>query len=266
MYLKKLFSPQNQGSVSYKAADENTVSLTDDEKEAVLRKALIEKIGKINSENYLKALTYEPIYQVPEYDQLLDALKSELIEVYHWEIDQWNIDAIDKLSKYFSNDDDFESMGDGYSLKKGLLLFGPIGCGKTTLLKILMHNPFNPFKIVSARQVADEFAEHGHALIKHYSALQPVNARDWFNHTHIGLCVDDLGTENSKKNYGNEVNVLAEVILNRYDNRDGIGKTHITTNISGEQIADVYGARVASRMTEMFNIIEFPCDSPDRRK
>jgi DNA replication protein DnaC len=266
MYLKKLFSPVNQGSVNYKAVDENTVTLTDEEKEVVLRKALIEKIGKINSENYLKALSYKPVYQIPAYDQLLDALKTELLETCRWEIDQWNIDAVEKLARYFSNDPDFADLGEGYSLKKGLLLFGPIGCGKTTLAKLLMHNPFNPFKIVSARKIADEFAEHGHSLINHYSVLQPVLAHDWFNHTHIGLCIDDLGTENSKKNYGNEVNVLAEVILNRYDNRDGIGKTHITTNISGEQIAEVYGARAASRMTEMFNIIEFPFDAPDRRK
>lgn len=266
MYLKKLFNPVNQGSGSYKAVNETIITLTDQEKEAVLRKALSEKIGKINSENYLKALSYEPVHSVPDHLSLEEVLKQELIEVYKWEIDRWNVDAIDKLAYYFSADPLFETLGEGYSLKKGLLLFGPIGCGKTTLLKLLMHNPSNPFKIVSARKIADEFAEQGHIVINHYSLLQPVNRREWFNHTHIGLCIDDLGTENSKKNYGNEVNVLAEVILNRYDNSDGIGKTHITTNASGDSISEVYGARAASRMTEMFNIIEFPIDSPDRRK
>lgn len=264
MHLIKLFQPQN--SVNYKAVDETTVSLTANERDAILLKALHEKIGKINSENYLKAISYEPEYKIPDVSRLYEVLTQELEEVHKWKIDRWNSDAIEKLAFYFAGDPAFETMGDGYLGTKGLLLSGPIGCGKTTLLKILSHNPFNPFKVISARSIADEFADHGHTVIKHYSILHPVNRREWFNHSHIGLCIDDLGTENIKKNYGNEANVLAEVILNRYDNRDGIGKTHLTTNLSAEDIISNYGKRATSRMREMFNIIEFPFDGPDRRK
>ncbi len=53
--------------------------------------------------------------------------------------------------------------------------------------------------------------------------------------------------------------------MNRYD----IGVmpfwyTHVTTNLSGDQIEENYGTRVRSRMREMFNMIILPGE--DRRK
>jgi hypothetical protein len=42
--------------------------------------------------------------------------------------------------------------------------------------------------------------------------------------------------------------------------------THATTNLSASDLEAIYGNRLRSRMREMFNLISFPNDTPDKRK
>lgn len=80
-------------------------------------------------------------------------------------------------------------------------------------------------------------------------------------------CFDDLGVENNLKFYGNECNVMAEILLSRYDLFISHGMlTHITTNLNSSEIEDLYGNRVRSRLRSMFNLISFSEQSPDKRK
>lgn len=250
----------------FKPENRETVELTEQEKELCLRKALDAKIGRLNSAKYAEVLRAEPVFVTPTYEELQYTLFRELEEIYGWDIDQFNEPQIDALCMYFSNDERFESIEAGYSLKKGLLLYGPVGCGKTTLLNILKRNTKAPFNVVSCRKIADDFAQFGHTAIANYSKAREANKRDNLGHEVTGFCFDDLGTETNKKNFGNEVNVMAEVLLNLYDQKDNIGRIHLTTNISDADIINNYGDRVYSRLKEMVNIIEFPFDAPDRRK
>ena len=76
----------------------------------------------------------------------------------------------------------------------------------------------------------------------------------------------DLGTENNLKYFGNECNVMAEILLSRYD--IFISKkllTHITTNLSATEIEQHYGNRVRSRLREMVNLIAYDKSTPDKR-
>ena len=229
-------------------------------------KALDSKIAKINSAKYLEVLNAEPVFAMPTYEEIQHNLFKELQEIYNWEIDEYNETQIDAMCMYFSNDQQFEKLVPGYSLQKGLLLFGPVGCGKTTLLNILRKNTKGPFNVISCRKIADDFATHGHAAISGYSKLRDANKRENLGHDIVGFCFDDLGTETNKKNFGNEANVMSEVILNLYDAKENIGRVHLTTNISDADIKNNYGERVYSRLKEMVNIIEFPFDAPERRK
>jgi hypothetical protein len=69
------------------------------------------------------------------------------------------------------------------------------------------------------------------------------------------------------KYYGNECNTIAEILLNRYELMIHQGYvTHATTNLSASDLESIYGNRLRSRMREMFNLISFPNDSPDKRK
>lgn len=265
MTLQNLFHRQQENS-SFKPVDETNTSLTEEEMKTLYAHALRKKIGMINNANYLKVVSKDPEYIIPTFDELYKSLILDLQNNYGWVIDEFNDPAIKSLCYYFSNDPDFELMDDGYSHKKGLMIIGPIGCGKTTLLKVLQKNSFNPYRFVACRKVANDYAEFGHSAINSYASVQISSKHEWFGHETVGYCFDDLGTEGEKKNFGNQLNVMAEIILNRYDNISKKNQTHFTTNLSSEDIVKFYGQRATSRMREMLNFIEIPFDAPDRRK
>jgi hypothetical protein len=59
---------------------------------------------------------------------------------------------------------------------------------------------------------------------------------------------------------------MSEILLSRYDLYMSHGMiTHVTANLNSQDIEDVYGKRVRSRMRQMFNLIAFPADTPDKR-
>lgn len=156
------------------------------------------------------------------------------------------------LCLYFTEDPEFEKRG--FSLRKGLLIFGLIGCGKTTMMNLFRINPRLKYGVFACSKVSEQYKKEGvFGLEKFYSQES--------------ICFDDLGTETAAKNFGNESNVMADILMTRYENEAEKGfKTHITTNLNNEQIEEYYGKRVRSRMKEMYNLISFPENSTDKRK
>jgi len=148
----------------------------------------------------------------------------------------------------------------GLELQKGILLTGPVGCGKTSLMKLMKYffqNDTQRFLTKPCRDVSFEFIQNGFEIIQRYTRL---------NIPQPTICFDDLGTENALKYYGNECNVMAEVLLSRYDLYVSHSLiTHLTTNLSASEIEVIYGNRVRSRLREMFNLIAFDKESPDKR-
>jgi DNA replication protein DnaC len=147
--------------------------------------------------------------------------------------------------------------------KKGLLLAGGIGCGKTTIMRAFASNPLCSYKVIPARTISFQFAEHGFPIISCYANAEttPPNS---YGQTALGICFDDLGTEEERKHYGDKINAMAELLLSRYDSIP-FNQTHITTNLNAQMIEQTYGPRIRSRMREMFNLIHFPQSAPDRR-
>jgi len=147
-------------------------------------------------------------------------------------------------------------------LSKGILLSGPVGCGKTSIMHLI--RPFSvmasDYKIKTCREIAYEFAKRG------YEALQPYTQKSNNMSRLHGYCFDDLGAEQQIKHFGNECNVMAEIILTRYDSFiHNKTMTHVTTNLSASELEGFYGDRVRSRMRQMFNLIAFDKDSIDKR-
>ena len=152
------------------------------------------------------------------------------------------------------------------NLKKGILLTGPIGCGKTSLMTLVNYffQKSKQYQIKSTREISFEYEKEGFKVINRYS--QSIANTNLSKHISNIYCFDDLGIEQPQKYFGNECNVMAEILLSRYDLflTKGI-LTHLTTNLSASELESKYGNRLRSRMREMFNLIAFDKNSQDKR-
>jgi hypothetical protein len=79
-------------------------------------------------------------------------------------------------------------------------------------------------------------------------------------------CFDDLGTETTSKYFGNDCNVMAEILLQDMIFVEKGIITHLTTNLFPTEIESQYGNRLRSRMREMFNLFGYEENSGDKRK
>lgn len=167
-----------------------------------------------------------------------------------------DIEILRKLFIYFIHDKE-TCEKEGLDLKKGILLIGPVGCGKTSLMRVFnfLTHDFKKFITRPCREITTEFIQDGFVVLNKYGKANKI------------YCLDDLGVELSFKKYGNECNVIAEVLLSRYDFMKANGKiTHATTNLNADELEKMYGNRVRSRLREMFNLITFPSNTIDKRK
>lgn len=137
------------------------------------------------------------------------------------------------------------------SPKKGLLLIGTKGNGKTTMLRVLN------FLLQDAQFfTAKEIWENEH---------KSQDLRDLHLNYFVDfplLLIDDLGIEEeSCKVFGETRHPLEDVITQRYA-RDRT--TIITTNLSLKAIEERYGGRVLDRLYEMYTMIKY--DAPSYRR
>lgn len=154
----------------------------------------------------------------------------------------------------------------GLKTNRGLLALGPVGCGKTSLLTLTSYfcPPENQYLMKPARELSFEFEKDGFTVINRYSKGSFFPGRN--GPIPLVYCFDDLGIEQPVKYFGNQYNVMAEVLLSRYDLF--ISKrmlTHATTNLSASELEERYGNRIRSRMREMFNLVAFDKDTKDKR-
>jgi DNA replication protein DnaC len=198
------------------------------------------------------------------YSEIIVWLEKKGIELYGKKFKILEIDheIIYKLIAYFLKD---EQICDQFNmdLQKGILLTGPIGCGKTSLMNLMKYLTAATeykFFVKPCRDISFEFIQDGYQIIHKYSIgkLYQSEPRTY--------CFDDLGTENNLKYFGNECNVMAEILLSRYDLFISKKlKTHITTNLSATEIEKHYGNRVRSRLREMVNLVAYDKSTPDKR-
>ena len=151
--------------------------------------------------------------------------------------------------------------------RKGIYLYGATGRGKTMIMKSLLalcamienklkaaEQQFTSrrFTMSNAKSIVTELAQlkKPEVLKKYYSGV---------------LCIDDLGMEDTYKLWGNDMNVVGDIIVERYIQYQQTGQlTHATSNIVCEDWKAKYGDRVDGRMNEMFNVIRL--EGIDKRK
>lgn len=199
------------------------------------------------------------------FEDLLAWMESKGQALYgsHFRLQEPDYGLVYQLLVYVFQDEQNASR-QGLDLHKGLLLSGPIGCGKTSLMNLLrfFEPANNRFVLKSCREVSFEFIQEGYEVIQRYSQASV--------HRYSRLptyCFDDLGAESNLKYYGNECNVMGEILLSRYDLFISRGmKTHLTTNLTSTEIDQYYGNRLRSRMREMFNLVSFDKEARDKRR
>ena len=175
-----------------------------------------------------------------------------------------DVEIVLKLIVWFIRDKDQEGKID-IDLNKGILLVGPVGCGKTTLMNIcrFLIPAENRHSLKACRDVSNDFAKEGYDSLQRYTkgSFSPYKGepKTW--------CFDDLGQEHIMQHYGNECSVMTEILLSRYDYYHSFNMiTHITTNLNSDEIQQRYGIRVRSRLRELCNLVAFPATAPDKRK
>ena len=184
-------------------------------------------------------------------------VKGKLLFGEKFKIYEEDRDIILKLSSYFIKDKK-SCQKSGIDVEKGLLLSGPVGCGKTSLMKLLRHLvPLQrPYEMIPCRNVVFSFNHLGYKTIEDYGNNKL-------------FCFDDLGVEPPGRFYGKDCNVMGEVLLSRHElflqSKHKI-KTHATTNLNAEELEERYGNRVRSRMRELFNLVAFDETAGDKRK
>lgn len=160
-----------------------------------------------------------------------------------------------KLCIYFIRD--FEACAKlNIDPNKGILLSGPVGCGKTSLMKLLRHMVphHKPYEVIPARNITFAFNNIGFKTIQEYGNTS-------------FYCFDDLGVETTGRHFGKDCNVMGEILLSRYDLfLQSKIRTHATTNLNAQELEERYGNRVRSRMRQLFNLIAFDKNSHDKRK
>lgn len=188
--------------------------------------------------------------------------KGKLLFGQHFKIHMEDHAILFKLCIYTIQDLDYCAKF-GIDPNKGILLTGPVGCGKTSLMKLLRHlTPHRrAYKIIPCRNAVFSFNHLGYKTIEDYGN------EDFY-------CFDDLGVEPTGRHYGKDCNVMGEILLSRYDqslkkqeahNPKIHFKTHATTNLNAIEIEERYGNRVRSRMRTMFNLLAFDTAAKDKR-
>lgn len=194
-----------------------------------------------------------------DFDKILIYLNAKGKQLFgkNFRIYDEDIAIIRKLCHYFIKDkENCERIG--IDINKGILLSGPVGCGKTSLMKLLKYLvPLQrPYLLAPCRNIVFGFNHLGYKTIEDYGDSS-------------SICFDDLGVEPMGRHYGKDCNVMGEVLLSRYElylQTKTKVKTHATTNLNAEELEERYGNRVRSRMRELFNLIAFDKGAGDKRK
>lgn len=174
--------------------------------------------------------------------------------------------ALAALCFYFTEDPEFEKLitsaynnnGLKFSLNKGLWLWGNPGVGKTLMMQMFSRNRRLCYEVVQCPKIVFGYVKFGDEHISNYGRIQTESETSLsFYQTQKGICYNDLGIETSPaKHYGTPVNVMESIFLDTYENKVPFWHRHVTTNLTMDQIKDMYGVRFVDRVKQCFNIID----------
>jgi len=159
-----------------------------------------------------------------------------------------------------------DQLGRNLSLKKGFLLMGDLGSGKSTLMRLisefvqlgqyLKKNGAVAFKPTTTQDVCQLYKQTG-SIDKHTYNEDGVTEKP------AVFCFDELGREpRVVDHYGTKLDVMSQVLQIRYALWQTKGVySHFITNMNLEELTSTYGEFIVQRIVEMSNVIELNGDS-----
>ena len=127
--------------------------------------------------------------------------------------------------------------------QRGLLLYGSLGNGKSTMLRTIHRLMSGNSYLITAKMAYDRFKESERLTFPRDSVL----------------LVDDLGAEPERcLVYGEEHHPLTDLLLQRYDQN---ATTIIATNLTVDALRQRYGDRLFDRFSEMYVAILYNAPS-----
>lgn len=188
-----------------------------------------------NREELKKVWTAERVYK-------LMTLSSREVFDKRLIVNDDNKKLITALCFFVSGDDRFEK-DLNYSFKRGLLIRGSTGIGKTHIVRCVESNELNPILTISMLDISDEIKATGeYRLVMGDRKI---------------IYLDDVGTEEPViYHYGTKIMWFKQLIETAYLKSKSFSNIIISTNLNFSAISERYGFRVASRMREMFNVVD----------
>lgn len=157
----------------------------------------------------------------------------------------------------------FTSNSSRLDSRKGIYLWGPVGCGKTTIIKA--------FQLVLLSMKASKLRFKINSCYEIYSEIIGSEKIDLGRFYSDDRCFDDIGYNPPQlKHFGNSVAPMEMILSHRYRKYQEQGQlTHCTSNLpfekkGGLDLANRYDNRLKSRLHQMFNFVLLK--GPDLRK
>lgn len=183
------------------------------------------------------------------YGRVYNLMKHNSLHMFGKELDETpdNLPTIKALCFFIARDDRFftelkDDRGKPFDPLKGLLIRGPSGTGKTHLVRCAEDNGLNPILSLSSLEITERVKADGKFTIEHKGKKI--------------IYLDDVGTEESEvKHYGTSIFWFKNFIETIYHRVKCYNHLILTMNLNFGELEQVYGFRVASRMREMFNVI-----------
>ncbi|MDY7396867.1 ATPase [Aureibaculum sp. 2210JD6-5] len=181
-----------------------------------------------------------------DFDKILNYVntKGKLLFGEKFKIRTKNHNTIFKLCNYLIKDE-ANCKKLNIDVNKGILLSGSLDSGKRNLMELLQYlvPHHRSYELMPTRNITFAFNHTGYKTIEHFG-------------NNNFYCFIDLGLEPMGNYYGNDCNVMGEIILSRYDLLlNHKIKTHATTILNAEELEGLYGSLVRKRMRRLFNLI-----------